>query len=85
MSLLVVPGWIWVMVRTPGSNVVTRRVTIDWSACTISHAAGTGSSVRNGSLACPPFPVRVMLMVSLEAMSGPRRVQMKPVGAFDVV
>ena len=50
ITLLVVPVWIWVTVMTPGSNTSMRRVTSVCRAWTISHATGTGSSVKCGAL-----------------------------------
>ena len=49
MMLSLVPPAIRPTVTTTGSKTSKVRVTIDWSASTISQAAGMGSLVRNGA------------------------------------
>ena len=85
MTLLVVPAWMLATVTTVGSKTSTLRVTMVWIACTISHAMGTGSSVRYGSEAWPPAPLTRMRSVSDEAMIGPCRVLTQPLGRADVM
>ena len=56
MTLFVVPAVIFAMVTTAGSKTETRRVTIVWSAVTISQATGIGSTrvVRHRGVAAGP-------------------------------
>ena len=84
MMLLVVPATTRPTVRMPGSNTSIRRLTMVCNASTISHAMGTGSSARDGSLAWPPRPTTVIVSLSLDAISGPGRETTIPVGAFGV-
>jgi hypothetical protein len=83
--LFVVPALMRPTVTTEGSNTSTRRVTIIWSAWTISQAIGIGSRARYGSLACPPRPITSMMNRSAEAMIGPPRELTHPVGNDDVM
>ena len=48
MMLSVVPAVTWAIVITAGSNTLTWRVTIVWSAITSSAAIVIGSSARMG-------------------------------------
>src|SRR3546814_9304299 len=52
-----------------------------WSAVTISHATGIGSTQSCGIAACPPRPLLVALSMSAEASSGPGRPTTTPAGA----
>ena len=56
ITLVVVPARILATVTTAGSKTSTRRVTIDWSARTISAAIGMGSPAWCGMEAWPPLP-----------------------------
>ena len=83
--LLVVPAVIRPTVTTEGSNTSIERVIIVCSACTISHATGIGSSARCGSLAWPPRPMTRIIIVSADAMIGPRRLLTQPLGSAEVM
>ena len=48
MMFVVVPATTWAIVTTAGSNASTRRVTISWSASTISAATVIGSTAVCG-------------------------------------
>jgi hypothetical protein len=78
MTLRVVPASILAMVRTAGSNTLTRRVTSVWKACTISQAIGIGSRQSCGAEAWPPLPRTTIWIVSPEAIVGPGRVAITP-------
>ena len=80
MMLFVVPAVIWAMVTTAGSKTSTRRVTIDWSASTISAAIAMGSTALCGIDAWPPRPRTVIRMTSVAAISGPGLRWISPVG-----
>ncbi len=85
ITLFVVPATSRATVSTAGSNGSTERVIIVLSAVTISHATGTGSRARNGSLAWPPRPVTVTRSTSADAITAPGRVDTQPVGSADVM
>ena len=85
ITLLVVPAVMWPTVTTAGSNTSTVRVTISCRAWTISQATGIGSTARCGSLAWPPLPVTVIVIVSAEAMIEPPRLLIQPDGSDDVM
>ena len=85
ITLFVVPAVMCPTVTTDGSNTSTVRVTISCSAWTISQATGIGSIARCGSLAWPPLPVTVIVILSAEAMIEPPRLLIQPDGNDDVM
>ena len=80
ITLSVVPAVMVVTESTMGSKASILRVTKLCSACTISHATGTGSRVNCGIEAWPPRPAMWIITRSAAAIIGPGRAAITPLG-----
>ena len=85
MTLCAVPASSVVIVTTTASVALKRRVTMAWSAITISQATGTGSRVSCGIEAWPPRPSTTISSMSAEASSVPTRLPIAPCGALGMM
>ena len=79
-TLVASPARIIVTEITAASIGRLLREMMVWNACTIWHAAGTGSMPLCGIAACEPLPRTVILNSLLEANEGPDRSAKCPTG-----